>query len=289
MPTLPPDAPRDHADQDRNGFGGPGPNQTQPHTARSWAESFGRDAERYDRARPRYPQALIERIAAASPGPDVLDVGCGTGIAARQFAAAGCRVSGVDVDPRMAGLARGHGIEVEVAKFEDWDPAGRTFDAVVCAQAWHWVDAEAGARQAARVLRPHGRLALFWNVATTADPGLADAFAQVYRKVLGENPIFGRALRRQPGGYAAFNDRANEAVRGSGAFEEPEDWQYEWTRTYTRDEWLDVVPTQGGHNTLTPEQLERVLAGIAGVVDAAGGSFLMNYDVTVATAVRRAG
>jgi ubiquinone/menaquinone biosynthesis C-methylase UbiE len=51
------------------------------------AESFGTDAERYDRARPRYPDALVERIAAGSPGPDVLDVGCGTGIAARQFQA----------------------------------------------------------------------------------------------------------------------------------------------------------------------------------------------------------
>ena len=49
------------------------------------AESFGSDAERYDRARPRYPEALLRRIVAAAPGPDVLDVGCGTGIAARQL------------------------------------------------------------------------------------------------------------------------------------------------------------------------------------------------------------
>jgi SAM-dependent methyltransferase len=296
MTTLPPDgrpderaaSSRDAADQGGNGFGGSVPSQLQPHVARDWAESFGRDAERYDRARPRYPEALIERIVAASPGRDVLDVGCGTGIAARQFAAAGCRVLGVDVDPRMAELARGHGIEVEVGRFEDWDPAGRGFDAVVAAQAWHWVDAEAGARQAARVLRPYGRLALFWNVARTAEPALAEAFAGVYRAVLGEHPIFGRALGPHTGGYSAFNDRANEAVRRSGAFEEPEDWEYAWDRTYTRDEWLDVVPTQGGHNTLTPGQLERVLAGIAELIDAAGGSFLMHYDVTVATAVRRA-
>jgi hypothetical protein len=42
------------------------------------AESFGSDAERYDRARPSYPAALVERIVAASPGPGVLDVGCDT-------------------------------------------------------------------------------------------------------------------------------------------------------------------------------------------------------------------
>jgi hypothetical protein len=32
------------------------------------------------------------------------------------------------------------GLEVEVAAFETWDPAGRVFDAVIAGQAWHWVD-----------------------------------------------------------------------------------------------------------------------------------------------------
>ncbi|HUD80594.1 MAG TPA: methyltransferase domain-containing protein [Streptosporangiaceae bacterium] len=76
------------------------------HQHREVAESFGSDAARYDRARPSYPGALIDRIIAGSPGADVLDVGCGTGIAARQFQAAGCRVLGVDPDPRVADLTR---------------------------------------------------------------------------------------------------------------------------------------------------------------------------------------
>src|SRR5690606_41219093 len=86
-----------------------------PHRARDVAESFGVDPERYDRARPRYPDALVERIVAASPGPDVLDVGCGTGIAARQFRAAGCTGLGGDPDARMAGHARRPGRPAEAA------------------------------------------------------------------------------------------------------------------------------------------------------------------------------
>ena len=85
------------------------------------AESFGSDAARYDRSRPSYPQALVNRIIAASPGRAVLDAGCGTGIAARQFQAAGARVLGVDPDERMADLARQTGVEAEVAAFEAWD------------------------------------------------------------------------------------------------------------------------------------------------------------------------
>jgi hypothetical protein len=66
-----------------------------PHQARQVAESFGSDPERYDRARPRYPDAMVNRIVAASPGPDVLDVGICIGLAARPFQTAGCKVFGV--------------------------------------------------------------------------------------------------------------------------------------------------------------------------------------------------
>src|ERR1700677_18879 len=110
------------------------------HRARTTAESFGSDAERYDRTRPRYPQVLVDRIVAESPGPDIVDVGIGTGVSAQLFQAAGSRVVGVEPDPRMAEFAQRRGFEVEVAKFEDWDQAGRTFDVLISGQAWHWVD-----------------------------------------------------------------------------------------------------------------------------------------------------
>ena len=112
--------------------------------------SFGTDPDRYDRARPRYPQALIDHIVTMSPGRRFLDVGIGTGIAARQFIDAGCDVLGVDVDGRMADLARRYGLEVEVVAFEAWDLAGRSFDAVVSGQTWHWVDPIAARGQGGR-------------------------------------------------------------------------------------------------------------------------------------------
>jgi SAM-dependent methyltransferase len=160
------------------------------HHQRQVAEGFGADAGRYDRARPTYPADLVDRILAASPGRDVLDVGCGTGISARLFQAAGCRVLGVDPDPRMAELARQGGTETQVAKFEDWDSAGRMFDAVIAAQAWHWVDPAAGVAKAAAVLRPDGRLAVFWN-AFDPPQEVRGAFADVFRRVLPDSPFGG--------------------------------------------------------------------------------------------------
>ena len=90
---------------------------------------FDQEAERYDRSRPSYPDALIDELLDPEPaGLDVLDVGCGTGIASRQMAERGAKVLGVEVAPRMAEIARSHGIDVENGAFEEWDAAGRTFE-----------------------------------------------------------------------------------------------------------------------------------------------------------------
>ena len=64
---------------------------------------------------------------------------------------------------RVADYARAQGFTVEVGTLEDWDPAGRRFDLVVAGQAWHWVNPHAGATKALSVLRPGGRIGLFWN------------------------------------------------------------------------------------------------------------------------------
>ena len=179
------------------------------HRARQMAESFGTDPARYDRARPRYPNALIEAIVAASPGREVLDVGIGSGIVARQFQSAGCRVLGVEVDARMADFARRSGFVVEVASLEAWDPAGRPFDAVVAGQTWHWVDPAAGALKAAQVLRPAGRLAVFWNV-FQAPEQVARAFSEVYRRVV---PGYGPWARPALDAYARIFAKATDGMR----------------------------------------------------------------------------
>ncbi|RII14732.1 hypothetical protein DSC45_20475 [Streptomyces sp. YIM 130001] len=271
MPTLSPQQPT------------PDPGETHRH--RDVAESFGEDAARYDRARPRYPQALIRRIARSAPGSDVLDVGCGTGIAARQFTAEGCRVRGLDADARMAEVARVNGLEVEVGRFEDWDPAGRSFDAVVAGQTWHWIDPAGGASRAAQILRPHGTLALFWN-AGEPPAAVKDAFADVFRRAAPDS----LALRGTSGsavdGYGLICDKAADGIRGSGAFAEPERWREDWEFTYTKDAWLDQLPTTGAFPRLNARERAEVLAGIGEAIDAVGGRFTMHY-ATLAVVARR--
>jgi hypothetical protein len=75
-------------------------------------------------------------------------------------------------------------------------------------------------------------------------------------------------------------------MREAGAFGEPEEWVSFWERPYTRDEWLDLVPTTGGF-TQHPETVQQeLLDGLGAAVDAAGGSFTMSYTTIAATAAR---
>lgn len=259
-----------------------------PHQHRQVAESFGTDAARYDRTRPPYPGALVERIVAASPGADFLDVGCGTGIEARQFQAVGCRVLGVEPDARMAEFARRSGIEVEIATFEAWDPAGRSFDAVIAGTAWHWVDPVAGAVKAAEVLRPGGLLAPFHH-AFQYPPEVMRAVTGVYRQAAPDSPftnISSQVARPALDTYQPLFATIADGIRKAGGFSEPQQWRFEWERTYTRDEWLDQLPTHGAFTQLPQDTMARVLDGVGAAIDATGGSVTMSYTTVAVTATR---
>ena len=67
-------------------------------------------------------------------------------------------------------------------------------------------------------------------------------------------------------------------------FAPPEEWRFEWEHEYTRDAWLEQVPTFGGHVTLAPDQRAALLAGIGAAVDAVGGRFVMRYTTLAVAA-----
>ena len=151
-------------------------------------------AEQYDRFRPGCPDELIDELAAPQPAT-VLDIGCGTGKAAVALAARGLTVLGVELDERMAAVARGHGVPVEVGDFETWADAGRQFDLITCSDAWHWIDPEQGLAKVARLLRPGGVFARFWNYhVLSAD--LIAAFDAAYRAARAGSARAGRRTGR---------------------------------------------------------------------------------------------
>jgi SAM-dependent methyltransferase len=256
--------------------------------AQERSKLFGQQAEAYDRFRPTYPDDVFDELLGPVPAVlDVLDVGCGTGIASRQMAQRGAKVLGVELGSQMAEIARGHGVEVEIAAFEGWDAAGRTFDRVISAQAWHWLDLPIATAKAASVLRPGGKLGLIWNAGCQPDD-LADALDEVYATVV---PRGGHRLFR---GYAA--DRSSDMKTGLGPeidavsavpdFGAPTEKWFPWTRAYRRDQWLNQLVSRSDHAALEPAVRDRLFAAIGAAIDAQGGSFVMNFETVLITATR---
>jgi SAM-dependent methyltransferase len=149
-------------------------------------------AETYARFRPSYPAHGIDFIMARC-GLDtesiLVDVGCGTGIASRLFAARGINVIGIEPNMEMRctaaaeegdddskhpsvtyreGRAESTGLEVAVA------------DAVLSAQAFHWFEPVATLREFHRILKLDGWAILMWNERDEQDPATA-AYGAVIR------------------------------------------------------------------------------------------------------------
>src|SRR2546428_5799713 len=238
---------------------------------RERASSFGDDAERYDRSRPGYPAELLDDLLADDPRL-VVDVGCGTGIVALLLGARGCTVVGVEPDDRMAAVARRKGIEVEVARFEDWNPRGRKFDLLTSGQAWHWVNPAIGAEKAAEVLRPGASFAVFWNGLRHGDE-VAAGFQRIYGRLAPHLLVDSVALgTAQPTGAPD-----EDAFVVSGKFVDLKRRSYNWTRRYSTNQWLDELPTHSGHRVLPPGLLEAILVEVEAMLEPLGGEITVNY------------
>jgi trans-aconitate methyltransferase len=148
-------------------------------TNRERANSFGGAAHNYDTHRPRYPDQLIDDVL-ASDVRRVLEAGAGTGIASMQFIERGAELLAVEPDTRMAAVAQTKGIPVEIATFEQWEPAGRRFDRVVFAASFHWVDPAVALPKVRDILSDGGQLALIWNRLRPTNPTRAE-FESIYR------------------------------------------------------------------------------------------------------------
>jgi len=252
------------------------------------SQLFDQEAERYDRCRPAYPDVVIDELLGAEPSKlDVLDVGCGTGIAARPMAERGATVLGVELAPRMAAIARRRGIDVEIGAFEDWDAAGRSFDRVVSAQAWHWMDMPAATAKAASLLRPNGRLGLIWSGGAHPDD-LADALEQTYCTVV---PSGTHRLFRGYGANRSADVRDGltgvvDAIAAVPDFGAPTEAWIAWTQRYDRDAWLELLQSYSEYAALEPGLRHRLLDAVAATIDDYGGSFVMNFETVSITAQR---
>ncbi len=200
---------------------------------------FDAVARLYQATRPGYPAEIVESLAATAgvgPGSPVLEVGCGTGQLTGDLSRYAFDLTAIDIGPVMIAAARQHladaAISFQACSFEDFAATDSSFDLIVSATAFHWVDPEVKFSKSARLLRPGGWLALL-------------AIGERYDDPL--NAALGRmwTARSEDKAWSARRPPADtDAIIGSGLFGPPLHRTHRHRTTVPADTALGVENTR---------------------------------------------
>lgn len=219
------------------------------------AEGFAAGAQAYERARPAYPRAavawLLERLAR---GARVVDLGAGTGKLTALLVGRVGEVVAVEPVAQMRERlsAALPSVPVVAGTAEAIPFADASFDAIVCAQAFHWFDAEPALAEIHRVLRPGGLLMLVWN-ARDRSVGWVDAMSAIVDS-------YGDAIRRHESGEwrAAFHTESGFSALESAEFPNVQE--------VTADQVLDRVASTSFIATLPDDERASILDRVGAVL-----------------------
>jgi SAM-dependent methyltransferase len=229
--------------------------------------TFNRAADRYQRARPDYPDELLDHlidVTGVRAGDRLLEVGCATGKATLPLAQRGFRITCIELGPALAEAARANlsdfgEVEIVEGSFEEWArPMGAQFDLVFAATAWQWVDPAVRYQKAWEALRAGGHLA-FWHAVhvfpDNGDPFFAE-IQDVYKEI-GEGLPAGSAFPRP---NELLDQRAE--IEASGLFTVLDIRHFDWERVYDADGYIELLDTFSGHIAMEPWQREHLYGAI---------------------------
>jgi SAM-dependent methyltransferase len=210
---------------------------------RAQATSFGVAADAYERGRPPYPAEAIDWLVPAH-ATRVLDLGAGTGKLTRQLLDRGLDVVAVEPSAGMRDQFRRvvPGVPVVGGTAERLPLASGSVDAILVAQAWHWVEPSLGVPEAARILAPGGRLGLLWNRRVEAVDWVAELSS-----IMGSN--------RSP-------DAGRAAPQIGPPFGPVERLNVDWVHHLTPETMIDWVASRSYVITLPEAQRESVLGQV---------------------------
>jgi SAM-dependent methyltransferase len=243
--------------------------------------AFDALAAPYERMRPGYPPALIERVldfARLSPGARLLEIGTGTGKATEPFARRGFRVLGLEPGANLVNVARQRlaafpEVSIEQTTFEDWPLEAGAFQLVFAAQSLHWVAVAERLSKSARALAPGGTLAVFGHAPDiSADPAF-DAIQRVYRR---QAP----SLAGRDGARHFYRSQASPMLaelQASSDFQDIHHESFRWQRTLTAAAYCELLCTYSDHATLPAAMRSKLLTAVARAIDAHGGSLTIEY------------
>jgi len=259
------------------------------------ARSFDAWAGDYDRYRPGYPDVLFYEIwtrLALPEHPRVVDLGAGTGRASLAMAALGWRVTAVEPGKPMLDVLRAQAANQGLvlatvqatAEATGLDPASA--DLTTAAQAFHWFDHPVAVTEMARIVRPGGGVALFWNVRDAE----RSAFVADYHALLERQ--FGDADTGQylQAGRATGRQATQQAFANSPGFDPPVLAELQHDAHMTADAFVGMAFTASYVRSLPPAEQDRFRTELTSLLDRhglnTGAPFTVPYRIDLWTARR---
>jgi SAM-dependent methyltransferase len=270
---------------------------------------FDRIAELYDAARPGYPpEAIAELVDRCKVGPNssVLEVGCGTGQLTRSLAPLGCRIRCLEPGPALAERARSAlsafpNVEVVTTPLEEADERPQSFDLLVSATAFHWVNPKVAFAKAAQVLRPGAFLALLTNAhgAGGTQESIAAEVQALHQRLAPDAGTWEfpsveevTAAAEQEDDIATVWQRVERKFEApppvGDLFEAPLVGIHPWLDTYDRQGYLQMLRSQSSYALMEPAKREELLGQLGELIDARlFGTVTKQYITVLAVARRR--
>ena len=228
--------------------------------------TFGRVPELYDRARPTYPAVVFDdlaELARLDRAARVLEIGPGTGQATAELVRRGYDVTGVELSPELAEIARRNVPEAEiaVADFETWEPERDDFDAVVAFTAFHWLAPDVRFAKPARLLRDGGALGVLHT-----------------HHVRNDDPFWLESQEAPP----PLPDEVPWLELDAALFPSVERRRYPVETEYTPDDYLDLIGTYSNNLALPAEERDELFRRLHARIAAQGTvRKLVVYELTV--------
>ena len=222
--------------------------------AASFTDLFSGHAALYARARPIYPQSLIDELAALAPGRGLAwDAGSGNGQAARLLVRHFDRIHATDASAEQIAQAEPHPqIHFATEPAERCSLEDASCDLVLAAQALHWFDLDLFYSEAKRVLRAGGVLAAIGYGWFYVDPVVDEIVGRTLLKCL--EPMWA------PGNWLLINGYRTIAMPGEEVWLTPCSIHLAWTR----EELENYISSWSAAQQLAPAQLSSAFKELAG-------------------------
>lgn len=236
----------------------------------------------YDKARPTYPQELLDDVLDFSNMEffeSGLEVGAGTGQATDLFLNRIKKLDIVEVgDKQVEYLKKKYSdknISTYKAYFEAYSSTEK-YDFIYSATAFHWVDAAIGYPKAWNMLKNGGVMAVFWHMSsvTYRDYGIFVGLDEIKKKYL---PM--ESLGFDDKGIEGVRKKRIEQIQSGKCFSAPVIKEYKWLDKYDAERYALLLESYSSTQTLEERDKKNYLVEVKDYINANGGCVEMPQHV----------